>query len=171
MILAPLAPRGWPRAMAPPSMLTLAISSPSSPITARDCAAKASLSSIKSMSSRERPARSSALREAVTGPIPIISGAQPETAALLMRAIGTRSCSAANSSEQTNTKAAPSVRGEAVPAVTVPLASNAGRSLPNPSALVPGLMQPSSCTIPSVVSMGTISPENEPASRALLALA
>ena len=157
--------------MAPPSMLTLSISNPSSPITARDCAAKASLSSIRSMSSRESPARSSALREAATGPMPMISGAHPETAMLLMRAIGTRRCSAANSSEQTNTKAAPSVRGEAVPAVTVPLASNAGRSFLSPSALVPDLMQPSSCTVPSVVSMGTISSTNEPDSRALLALA
>src|SRR5690606_24539644 len=45
---APVAPSGWPRAMAPPSMLTFAMSTSRSSSTASDCAAKASLSSITS---------------------------------------------------------------------------------------------------------------------------
>jgi hypothetical protein len=51
MRMAPVAPSGWPSAMAPPSGLTLAGLRPSSFITASDCAAKASLSSIQSRSS------------------------------------------------------------------------------------------------------------------------
>ena len=42
------------------------------------------------MSSMASPARSSALRDAGTGPMPMISGAQPATAMLLIRASGLR---------------------------------------------------------------------------------
>src|SRR6185369_8806491 len=43
---APVAPKGWPMAMAPPSRLTLAMSIFKSRMQAMDCAAKASLSSM-----------------------------------------------------------------------------------------------------------------------------
>ena len=46
--------------------------------------AKASLSSTTSMSSISSPARASAFRVAATGPMPMISAAQPATAMLLM---------------------------------------------------------------------------------------
>ncbi|CAM5410503.1 hypothetical protein RLIN73S_02315 [Rhodanobacter lindaniclasticus] len=48
MRTAPVAPSGWPSAMAPPSGLTLSGSSLRSPITASAWAANASLSSIQS---------------------------------------------------------------------------------------------------------------------------
>src|SRR6267154_5193888 len=54
--LAPVQPSGWPRAMAPPLTFTLAGSMPRTFNTASDCAAKASFSSKRSMSSSERPA-------------------------------------------------------------------------------------------------------------------
>ncbi len=103
---------------------------------------------------------------ASTGPIPIISGEQPETEVLSILARGFKPCSDANSSEQTRTNAAPSVSGDAVPAVTVPLASNASRSPARPSALVSGLMHPSASTVPSMVSIGMISPDRFPDSLA-----
>ena len=63
MIAAPVAPIGWPRAIAPPLGLTFSSSRPRSSMTASACAANASLSSITPISSSERPARSSTLRD------------------------------------------------------------------------------------------------------------
>ncbi len=58
-----------------------------------DCEAKASLSSITSSLSASMPARSSAFLLAATGPMPMISGAQPATAMLLIaRQSGSRPC-------------------------------------------------------------------------------
>src|SRR5690606_14832930 len=83
---APVAPSGWPSAIAPPSRLILAGSRPRSRMQASDCEAKASLSSITSSAPASSPARSSALRVAGTGPMPMMSGAQPATATDLIRA-------------------------------------------------------------------------------------
>ncbi len=66
-------------------------------------------------------ARFSAFSVATTGPMPMISGAQPPTATERMRASGFSPCALAKSSEVTSTAEAPSVKGEEVPAVTVPL--------------------------------------------------
>ncbi len=52
---APVAPRGWPRAIAPPQTLTRAGSAPVSRCQARTTEANASLISIRSISSRDRP--------------------------------------------------------------------------------------------------------------------
>ena len=60
--------------------VTFAGSRPRSLTTASDWAANASLSSITSTSSSVRPARSSALRTAGTGPMPIVLGSTPQTA-------------------------------------------------------------------------------------------
>src|SRR6185369_3443590 len=54
--IAPVAPSGWPSAIAPPMGLTLLASRPSVSMTASDCAANASLSSIQSRSSCLSPA-------------------------------------------------------------------------------------------------------------------
>ena len=78
--IAPVAPRGWPRAMAPPRGFTLAGSSPSWRATARAWAAKASLSSIQSRASCAMPAALRARGIASTGPMPITSGGTPATA-------------------------------------------------------------------------------------------
>ena len=99
------------------------------------------------------------------------SGAHPLTAVERMRASGLSPFAWANSSVQTRTKAAPSVSGEEVPAVTEPEASNAGFNPARVSASVPGRMQPSSDTKPASVSIPTISSAKLPASRAPLARA
>src|SRR5262249_46248286 len=67
----PEAPIGWPMAIAPPLTLTLLVSQPISLCTAQACAAKASLISSRSRSAGFQPARSSALRAAGTGPMPM----------------------------------------------------------------------------------------------------
>ena len=85
---APVAPSGWPRAIAPPSGLTLSGSSSESRITASACAAKASLSSIQSSWSFVSPACFSALGIAAIGPMPITSGRTPATEKLTNRASG-----------------------------------------------------------------------------------
>ncbi|KAG1487946.1 hypothetical protein G6F52_014065 [Rhizopus delemar] len=88
--IAPVAPSGWPRAIAPPSGLTLLGSRPQSRITASDCAAKASFSSIQSSWSWVRPACFSAFGIAAIGPMPITSGRTPATEKLTKRASGVR---------------------------------------------------------------------------------
>ena len=79
---APVAPTGCPSEM--PEPLTFTRSSPSlsshSRSTASTCAANASFSSIRSMSSIVSPARCSARSVAGTGPMPIVSGGTPATA-------------------------------------------------------------------------------------------
>ncbi len=52
------------------------------------CAPKASLISIRSMSERESPARSSSERIAGTGPMPMMCGGTPMLTAARMRASG-----------------------------------------------------------------------------------
>jgi hypothetical protein len=90
------------------------------------CAAKASLISTRSMSSMVMPARPSAWRQASTGPRPMISGLRPDTPDDTMRASGVRPSSLALVSLITSTAAAPSLSGQALPAVTVPSGRNTG---------------------------------------------
>lgn len=78
--MAPVQPRGWPRAMAPPLTLILDGSSSSILMQARAWEAKALFSSKRSIWSLVRPASLSALGMATVGPIPMISGGQPPTA-------------------------------------------------------------------------------------------
>ena len=85
---APEAPIGWPSAIAPPFTLTLSVSQPRSLLTAQAWAANASLASIRSRSSADQPARSSALREAGIGPVPMIDGSTPACAQDTIRASG-----------------------------------------------------------------------------------
>ena len=68
-ILAPEAPIGCPRAIAPPLTLTFSTGIFSSLITAILCAANASLDSIKSKSLIFHPAFSKAFFEAGMGPV------------------------------------------------------------------------------------------------------
>jgi len=70
-ILAPEQPSGCPMAIAPPFTLTRSGSALSSSTTATDCAANASLTSIRSTSSSRQPARPRARFMAGTGPIPM----------------------------------------------------------------------------------------------------
>ena len=111
-----------------------------------DWLAKASLISTRSMSAMPSPARCRT-RVACTGPMPMISGAQPATATALIRARIASPWRRANSSLQTSSAALPSVSGDEVAAVTLP--PNAGFSWARLSRLVPGRMQPSSATRPA----------------------
>src|SRR5699024_2870783 len=86
----------------------------------RDWAAKASLASIRSISSSVMPAFASALRVEKTGPMPITFGSQPAEAVATMRAMGLTPSSCAFSALITTIAAAPSLMPEALAAVTVP---------------------------------------------------
>ena len=77
---APLMPSGWPSAIAPPLTFTRSGSSPSSRTTATLCEANASFSSTRSISSIATPVRSSSLRTAGIGPMPITRGSTPAAA-------------------------------------------------------------------------------------------
>ena len=79
-----------------------------------DCEANASLSSMRSRSSTPMPARSSALRVAGIGPMPITAGSTPATAVETTRAIGRSPSSRARSASTTSTADAPSLMPGAV---------------------------------------------------------
>ena len=68
---APVAPIGWPSAIAPPWTLTFAVSSARSRAHAMTWAAKASFNSMRSMSASSSCVFASSARIAGTGPIPI----------------------------------------------------------------------------------------------------
>jgi hypothetical protein len=76
---APLAPIGWPCAMAPPSTLTTSSAKPISRRHASAMAAKASLISTRSTSATDQPARCNAWRTAGTGPTPKKPGSTAPT--------------------------------------------------------------------------------------------
>ena len=80
------------------------------------------------MSSSDSPAFASALGTASTGPMPMISGATPAAANDTRRPIGSRPSLAARAASITTIAAAPSLIWELLPAVTVPVRSNAGCS-------------------------------------------
>ena len=92
-------------------------------------AAKASLASTRSRSFTFQPAFSSALREAGIGPVPMTAGSTPAVAQEAMRASGVRPRFSASLALISTSAAAPSLRPDALPAVTVPSFENAGFSL------------------------------------------
>src|SRR5689334_20320001 len=124
-----------PIAMAPPLTLTLLVSQPRSLFTAQACAAKASLASTRSRSPTFQPAFLSAAREAGIGPVPMILGSTPACAHDTMRASGFLPSLAACLAVIRTTAAGPSLLPDALPAVTVPYFSKAGRSLVIQSAV------------------------------------
>ena len=157
-------------AIAPPSMLTLSLSNPSSEMTARLCEENASFNSNRSTESNSQPTLSSTFLVASTGPMPITSGGHPLTAPPQMVAITSSPLSAANFSLHTIMATAPSVSGEDVAAVTVPFSENTGLSAAMASRVESDLMQPSEVTMSSRSTTGMISSSNAPASSAALAL-
>ena len=130
---APVMPNGWPSAIAPPLTLSLSSSMPRSRADGTTCAANASLISTRSMSSMVMPASFSAFLVASTGPSPMISGDSPETPVEITRASGVRPSSAAFVSDMTISAAAPSLSGQALPAVIRPSGRNTGLSPAMPS--------------------------------------
>ncbi|MCY1361318.1 hypothetical protein D9M69_479790 [compost metagenome] len=155
--------------MAPPLGLTRGSSSarPSSRSTARPWAAKASLSSITSMSARDRPVSSSTLRVAGTGPMPMMRGSTPAVAMPTTRARALRPWRLAASGLASSRAQAPSLTPEALPAVMLPPWRKGVPSLANCSRVV----SPRGCSSCSTsfggplrwgISTGTISLARRP---------
>ena len=172
----PVTPSGWPNAMAPPfGLIRSSLSAkPSSRVQAKTCAAKASFSSMISISSNVRPALASAFFDASTGPIPIIRGSTPATAELTTRAKGFNPCCSTASPLAINNATAPSFNPELLPAVTEPSFLNAALRPPRASRVVFGFMNSSSTkTIGSFlrcgISTANFSKRNLPRSCALAA--
>ena len=143
-------------------------------LTAQAWAAKASLASTRSRSEAFQPAFSSALREAGIGPVPMIAGSTPAVAQEAMRASGSMPRFSASSAVISTTAAAPSLRPEALPAVTVPSLEKAGRSFCIASIVAPGRIYSSLSTTTSPLRVltvkGAISSLNRPAFCAASAL-
>ncbi len=116
------------------------------------------------------PARLSAAREASIGPSPMNSGSSAETPVETTRAIGLMPSSLALVSDMITTAAAPSLSGQALPAVTLPFSRKTGCSWARDSRLVPG-RGPSSLLNNSPLGSGTgiISRSKKPSSRAFTA--
>ena len=161
-------------AMAPPFTLTRAGSMSKALLTAQACAAKASFNSNKSTSLAFQPARCKAFCDAGTGPMPMVAGSKPLVPKEAMRAKGVKPKAAAFLADMTTTAAAPSLMPEALPAVTEPALSKAGRKPAKASALVFLLMNSSvlnttGSPLRCGMSTSTISSLNLPASCAALA--
>ena len=118
---------------------------------------------------------SSALREAGIGPDPMMAGSTPAVAQEAIRARGFRPRVSASSAVISTTAAAPSLRPEALPAVTVPVLREGGLQLspcPRPSRRARIYSSWSTTTSPLrlLTVIGTISSLNLPAFWAASAL-
>src|SRR5690349_14400208 len=164
MIRAPVIPKGWPRAIAPPWVLSLSSSIPHSAMIGITWAAKASFSSTRSTSEIDIPARSRTFLIAPIGATPISSGSLPWVAAVMIRARGVRPSSLALASLISSTAAAPSFSGQELPAVTPPPPKASGSSAS--FSRVEEARGPSSfdTTVPSARVTGTISRSKKPSS-------
>ena len=122
------------------------------------------------MSLIDMPARESAWREASTGPRPMISGDRADTPVATTRARGVRPSSLALVALMTTTAAAPSLRGQQLPAVMVPFSRKTGCSCETPSSVTPA-RGPSSLltTVPSASVTGAISRSKNPSAMAFSA--
>ena len=138
MIRAPVIPKGWPRAIAPPNGLSFSSSIPSVSLHGTICAANASLISTTSMSIIDMPVFFSSCSIAGIGPRPMTSGRIAATVEATIRARGLKPAAVAFSSLITSSAAAPSLSGQALPAVTVPPSLNTGFSDASFSSVVPG---------------------------------
>mmetsp|Transcript_104689 Transcript_104689/g.249264 ORF Transcript_104689/g.249264 Transcript_104689/m.249264 type:complete len:200 (-) Transcript_104689:517-1116(-) len=160
----PEAPMGWPMAMAPPLTFTLAGSQPISWLTASACAAKASFASMRSRSDTFQPTFSKTFLELGMGPVPMISGFTPALAKPRTKTSGVKPSCRALSADIRRHKAAPSLRPEALPAVTDPSFLKAGFSFCSDSSEESGLMYSSKSRIfPFLAEIGTIWSLNFPA--------
>ena len=86
------------------------------------------------------PANFNALRDAGIGPVPMIAGSTPAVADETIRASGVRPRRSASSADITTRAAAPSLRPEALAAVTVPSLLKAGRRPDMASSVAPWRM-------------------------------
>jgi hypothetical protein len=100
----------------------------------------------------------------------MISGLRPVTPLATMRASGVMPSCLAFVSLITTTAAAPSLSGQALPAVTSPSGRNAGLSCARPSSVVPARGQSSlSTTVPSGNVRGVMSRSKKPLASAFWA--
>ena len=172
---APVAPTGWPRAMAPPPGFTRSMSGCSSRSQASTTEANASLISTTSMSPSDRADRSRMRWVASIGPVSMRTGSTPTRHWWVIRARGRRPRAAALAGEASSTAAAPSEICDDVPAVWIPssratgfrLASLSSEVSLGPSSAATVCVEPvglpSSST--SGASIPTISGSNHPSSR------
>ena len=167
--IAPVAPSGCPRAMAPPLGFTFSIGIPSSCATTSGTGANASLISKTSMSPIFSSAAASALRVAGIGPVSISTGSLPATAIETMRARGLSPRLRALPFEAITTAAAPSTMPDEFPACSTPFSLNDGFSPASVSSVVPGRGCSSRANARPPMSSGTISRAKYPFSIALAA--
>ncbi len=170
MTRAPLAASGCPIAIAPPSTFVRSRGSPSSFSTARYCGANASFTSKRSKSESFASARSIALRNAATGPMPMMVGSTPTTDQLTRRARGLCPCFSAKPRVVSTIAQAPSLIPLAAPAWITPSFLKTFGSFFRLSSVVCGRACSSlaNWTGPFLVatSIGAISSLNRPASAA-----
>ena len=136
----PDAPSGCPMAIAPPRVLTMSGSSFQASRQTSDWTANASLSSTAPTSSQPIPAAASARLAASTGAYPKSCGASAWVPRPAIRATGSAPIIVAADSDPSSTAEAPSVSGDALPAVIVPSGRNAGLSPASVSGVDPGRM-------------------------------
>ena len=169
--IAPVAPSGWPSAIAPPFTFTFSSGIPSSCATTSGTGANASLISKMSMSVILRSALASALRAAGMGPVSMSTGSEPATAMETIRARGLSPRLRARPFEAITTAAAPSTIPELLPACNTPPSLKEGFSAARASTVVPGRGCSSrSKECPSGSFTGTISLVKKPFSIAVAAL-
>mmetsp|Transcript_16432 Transcript_16432/g.27860 ORF Transcript_16432/g.27860 Transcript_16432/m.27860 type:complete len:221 (+) Transcript_16432:164-826(+) len=126
MILAPLAPMGWPRATPPPSTLTFEGSRSMSLMLARATAAKASLTSWKSTSDISMPTFLRRRSQAFAGAIAKSMGCTAASSKARILARGLTPLLLASSSLIRTKAAAPSLILEALAAVMEPVLEKEG---------------------------------------------
>ena len=135
--------------MEPPFGLSFAGSMPSLSRMYTTCEANASFSSTMSMSCILRPCCFSSFGMANTGPMPISSASQPAKTQPRKKPIGFTPSAFARSADMMSVAEAPSENCEELPAVTLPVALNAGGSLARPSSVVSGRLHSSLSTTTS----------------------
>ena len=116
MSMAPVAPIGWPRAIAPPLTLTRSGSRSRSRIVLSGTAANASLISQRSMSPVVIPALARQRSAAGPGAVSMITGSEPTAAVARMRARGVTPLASTQASDATTAAAAPSTTPDELPA-------------------------------------------------------
>src|SRR5262245_32160819 len=115
-IMAPVAPSGWPIAIAPPFTLTFLSASLNACRKRSTTAANASLTSIRSMSLRFILARLSTFSVTSTGPVSISAGSEPILAKARILARGLSLAARPAARLPISTAAAPSTKPEELPA-------------------------------------------------------
>src|ERR1700689_2211257 len=116
--IAPVAPSGCPRAIAPPFGFVFFSEAPVSADQASSTGANASLTSNTSISSIFSLPRASACSVAGIGPVSMNTGSAPTTVSEWIRARGVKPCRRTASSDAISTAAEPSEICEAVAAVS-----------------------------------------------------